>query len=53
MLQIQMCLWVLKPACIHTSQCVSNLIYSSSVWKIEDIIIDESVYIFMPHSFDL
>lgn len=53
MLHIQLSLWVLKPVSIHTSQCANNLTYGSSVWKIKDIIIDESVYLFMPHSFDL
>lgn len=53
MLQIQLSLWVLKPASIHTSQCANNLTYGSSVWKIKDIIIDEPVYLFTPHSFDL
>lgn len=33
MLQIQLSLWVLKSACIHTLQCANNLTYSSSVWK--------------------
>lgn len=53
MLQIQMSLWVLKPAYIHTSQCANNLTYGSSVRKIKYIIIDEPVYLFTPHSFDL
>lgn len=53
MLHIQMSLGVLKPASLHTSQCANNLTYGSSVWKIKDIIIDEPVYLFTPHSFDL
>ena len=53
MLQIQLSVWVLKPVFLHTSQCANKLTYGSSVWKIKHIIIDDPVYLFAPHSFDL